>query len=166
VPLYEVVPPGDRDAVAAEVARQLAAFRRLMGRDPTHLDSRQHVHRREPALAVLAALAAELDVPVRHFSAEVRYCGDFYGQDADGSPLPGVVSVAELTRILAALPPGRTDLACHPGDAQDLDTMYRDERREECAVLCDASVREFLRTERIEIRSFCDLRRRCGEVAR
>src|SRR4051794_21157272 len=44
-PVYEVVDSDNPGAVAAEVGRQLAAFRSLVGRDPTHLDSHQHVHR-------------------------------------------------------------------------------------------------------------------------
>jgi chitin disaccharide deacetylase len=63
--------------VTAEVAWQLAMFRRLVGKAPTHIDSHQYVHRREPVRAVLIALARKLTVPLRHFSAAVRYCGDF-----------------------------------------------------------------------------------------
>src|SRR5258708_3414128 len=39
VPLYCVVDESDATAVAAEVARQLDAFRTLVGRTPSHLDS-------------------------------------------------------------------------------------------------------------------------------
>src|SRR6266566_7386787 len=53
VALYEVVPLADRAAVTEEVSRQLAAFRRLMGREPTHIDSHQHVHRDEPVHSVV-----------------------------------------------------------------------------------------------------------------
>ena len=42
--LYEVVSLQDAHAIAEEVSRQLAAFREIVGRDPTHLDSHQHVH--------------------------------------------------------------------------------------------------------------------------
>jgi chitin disaccharide deacetylase len=35
-------------------------FRRLVGKVPTHIDSHQHVHRREPVRAVLIALARKL----------------------------------------------------------------------------------------------------------
>ena len=45
VQAYEVVPHDDPAAVAREVARQLGEFRRLMQREPTHLDSHQHIHR-------------------------------------------------------------------------------------------------------------------------
>src|SRR5713101_9724313 len=47
--LYEVVQGDDADAVAKEVERQAEAFRRLMGKNPTHIDSHQHAHRQEPA---------------------------------------------------------------------------------------------------------------------
>src|SRR5688572_29103796 len=52
VPIYQVVPLVDADAVRTEIARQLEAFRHLMGHDPSHLDSHQHVHRREPVRSV------------------------------------------------------------------------------------------------------------------
>src|SRR4051812_48519364 len=39
--VYEVVPSGDAGAVRGELARQLAAFRALLGGEPTHLDSHQ-----------------------------------------------------------------------------------------------------------------------------
>src|SRR5262249_16709084 len=45
---YLVAVPDDARAVSDEVGRQLAAFRSLVGRDPTHLDSHQHVHREDP----------------------------------------------------------------------------------------------------------------------
>src|SRR5919112_5422834 len=80
VPVYEVAPADDAAAVAEEVAHQLAAFRRLVGRDPTHIDSHQHVHRWESARSVLVEVARELAVPLRDCSPKFRYCGDFYGQ--------------------------------------------------------------------------------------
>src|SRR6516165_4233132 len=71
---YEVVRGDDPQAVAEEIARQLAAFRLLVGRDPTHLDSHQHAHREEPFRSALIQLARELAIPVRHFSPDIRYC--------------------------------------------------------------------------------------------
>jgi len=138
--LYEVVPPGDPAAVAAEADRQLTAFRDLVGRDPTHLDSHQHVHRDEPARRVLSALARELGVPLRHFGP-VRYCGDFYGQTAKGQPYPEGITADALVRAIAGLPGGATELCCHPGYGDDLNSMYRGERAAEVAALCDPHVR-------------------------
>ncbi len=154
VALYEVVPLGDSAEVAAETARQLATFSRLVGKNPTHIDSHQHVHLREPARSVLLEIARERAIPLRHYSPEVRYCGEFYGQTATGVPLPGAISVERLIAILAGLPPGLTELGCHPGLENDLETKYGRERAEEVKVLCNPRVREAITAMGIELRSF------------
>ena len=84
VTLYEEVPLDDATVVADEVARQLASFRFFLGKDPTHIDSHQHVHREEPAQSVVTTIARELSIPLRHFNSSVSYCGNFYGQMAEG----------------------------------------------------------------------------------
>jgi predicted glycoside hydrolase/deacetylase ChbG (UPF0249 family) len=166
VPLYEVVPIHDMTAVTAEVSHQLATFRGLVGKDPTHLDSHQHMHRREPLRTVLRESARQLAIPLRHDSAAVGYCGDFYGQTAEGTPLPDAISVEGLINTLERLPPGFTELGCHPGEGNDLDTMYRTERAAEVKVLCDPRLRAAIVALRIELRSFLDLqkhsRRKCS----
>jgi len=154
VPLYEVVPTEDAQAVRGEAWRQLAEFRRLTGIDPTHIDSHQHVHRDEPTRSILIDLARRIEVPLRHCCSEVTYCGEFYGQTADGASLPGRVTTDALMRVLAALPPGVTELGCHPGIGEDLDTMYLKEREEEVKVLCDPRVRIALDDLRIDLGSF------------
>lgn len=154
VPVYEVVPLGDITAVGDEVSRQLAIFRCLVGRDPTHIDSHQHVHLREPVRSVLIEIARNLAVPLRHCSPEVRYCGEFYGQTAEGLPLPDVISINGLLEILSALPLELTELICHPGKVDDPETMYRSERAQEVKVLCDPRVRAAIEAMGIELRSF------------
>ncbi len=142
LPSYEVVPLDDEGRVADEVSGQLGDFRRLLGREPTHLDSHQHVHRREPVRSIMLGMAQQLGVPLRGHDRLVRYVGDFYGQTAEGLPLPGVISVERLIEILNTLPAGVTELGCHPGLGDDLgDSIYRRERAEEVKVLCDARVR-------------------------
>jgi predicted glycoside hydrolase/deacetylase ChbG (UPF0249 family) len=59
-----------------------------------------------------------------------------------------------LIDLLAALPPGITELGCHPGEANGLISMYRDERTEELKALCDPRVQATIVAERIELRSF------------
>src|SRR5207253_418881 len=113
-PLYEVVTIDDREAVADEVARQLEMFRRLMGREPTHLDSHQHVHRSEPVHSI-------------------------------------------MMETLKLLPEGITELGCHPGLADDLNSMYSTERMKEIEVLCDPRIRATIEDERIELCSFHSL---------
>jgi predicted glycoside hydrolase/deacetylase ChbG (UPF0249 family) len=158
VPVYEVVSLDSPEEVAAEVSRQLNSFRRLVGREPTHIDSHQHVHRSEPVRSLLLQVAGNLKVPVRHFSP-VRYCGDFYGQTGTGLPFPEGITAEWLIRILSALPTGVTELACHPAVEADGDSMYRTERVEELQTLCDPRIRGKLGAERIELCSYHDLDR-------
>src|SRR5687767_5782519 len=100
-PAYVVAPLDDAEAIRTEVAAQLEAFRQLVGRDPTHLDSHQHVHRDEPAHGALAAFAAALDVPLRHYDARVQYCGRFYGQEKYGEANDAAIGVDALIAVLA-----------------------------------------------------------------
>jgi predicted glycoside hydrolase/deacetylase ChbG (UPF0249 family) len=153
-PIREVVDLSDATAVETEARRQLEAFRRLMDRNPSHIDSHQHVHRRQPVRSVVCRLAAKLDVPLRHFSAAVRYCGEFYGQSAAGSPLEGALTPERLEEIIARLPAGVTELCCHPGVGGDVSGMYRNERTTEVEILCDPRVRGAVRHRGVELVSF------------
>jgi predicted glycoside hydrolase/deacetylase ChbG (UPF0249 family) len=156
-PLYEVVPPHDATAVTREIDRQLDAFRALVGRDPDHVDSHQHVHRREPVRSAAVALAGRLGVPLRHFGF-ASYCGDFYGQTTEGQPLPNAISAPSLVAMLASFTGGSVvELCCHPGHPEDLvrvDTMYRAERRLELDALCDPAVRRAIRRLGIQLCTF------------
>jgi len=155
--VYEVVPADDPAAVAAEVARQLDSFVRLLGRPPTHLDSHQHVHRSEPLRSAAQALAARLNIPLRHFAPAVRYRGDFYGQGGKGERLPQAITPDALARIITSLAPGVTELCCHPGDDATPPSAYCDERRVELATLCDPAIRSVLDEQAVELVSFLDL---------
>ncbi len=152
--LYEVVQEDDAEAVAKEVERQVEAFRRLVGKDLTHLDSHQHVHLGEPLRSVLIKLAAELGVPLRGCNPDVHYCDHFYGQTERGSPYPEGITVDRLISILKSFPPGFTELGCHPGMADGLNTMYKAEREQEVKVLCDPRVRNAIVAMGIELCSF------------
>jgi predicted glycoside hydrolase/deacetylase ChbG (UPF0249 family) len=154
--VYCVVPLDDAGAVAAEARRQLGLFRELAGRDPTHLDSHQHVHRGEPVRSAALALAAELGVPLRDFAPRISYCGGFYGQAARGEPWPEGISRAALLGLLHDLPPGVTELSCHPGLDDELTTMYCRERRLEVEVLCDAEVASAVRRLDIRLVSYAE----------
>jgi predicted glycoside hydrolase/deacetylase ChbG (UPF0249 family) len=154
---YERCPPQDEASVEAECRAQLEAFRLLLDRDPTHLDSHQHVHMSEPAAAVVDRLAAELGVPLR--ARRIRYEGGFYGQTGKGEPVPEAIEVENLVRILAALPPGWTELGCHPGLSMGGESSYAGEREEEVRTLCDPRVREAIAAAGIELRSFATVDR-------
>jgi predicted glycoside hydrolase/deacetylase ChbG (UPF0249 family) len=156
--VYEVVPiEGDPQAVEAELQSQLARFRELTGREPTHLDSHQHVHKWESATGVFRRLATQLGVPLRHQLGGVVYCGDLYGHDEHGFPIPEAITPAALMEIIEGLGPGVTELACHPGIGADTRSPYGREREQEVEVLCDPGIAEALRREGIALRSFADI---------
>lgn len=165
VSLYQRVNGADAVAVAAECRAQLEAFRDVVGRNPTHLDSHQHVHLHEPLRSIAVELAAELGVPLRHLSPEVSYCGGFYGQSGRGEPAPGQITEAALLGLLrecraaaaADARPPAVELACHPGFDAALDTMYRDERRLEVDALCSPGLREAIGEIGFELATFAGL---------
>jgi chitin disaccharide deacetylase len=161
VSLYTVVPLQNETAVRDEISRQLGEFDRLVGHVPSHLDSHQNVHLREPIRAILIELAQRLGVPLRHCSPGITYRGNFYGQTADGTRLPDAISGDGLIQILETLPAGCTELGCHPAAQCDLYTMYRQERLEELKVLCDPRVRAAVMARGVELRSFADVARGC-----
>jgi len=140
--------------VEAECRAQLDLFRSLLGRDPTHLDSHQHVHDSEPVATVAAALAAELDVPLR--GRGIRYEGGFYGQDGKGEPYHDSISPASLIRLIHGLAPGWTEIGCHPA-AGPVPSSYDRERSIELATLRDPSVRAAPSDLGIALRSFAEL---------
>ncbi len=152
--LYEVVILDSLKEVEKEVYRQLEIFHRLMGRKPTHLDSHQHIHMRENLRPLFSGIAQKLDITLRRCSHKVNYCGNFYGQLEDGSPWHDAISVAGLKRIISGLNEGITEMACHPGISDDLETMYKHERELEVVTLCDKSIREFIHYGNIELCSF------------
>jgi predicted glycoside hydrolase/deacetylase ChbG (UPF0249 family) len=156
-PRYQVVSADDPAAITRETTAQLEKFRELMGQDPTHVDSHQHIHREEPAHSVIASIADALGVPLRHFSSRVQYCGSFYGQTPKGLPCPEALSVESLIQILRVLPPGITELACHPALDADLDSMYASERPKEVETLGDPRVKEAIDKEGIRLCSFRDV---------
>lgn len=152
---YERCPPEDAAAVEAECRRQLAAFRELTGRDPTHLDSHQHTHMSEPVASVAASLATELGVPLR--ARGIRYEGGFYGQTGKGEPYPAGITPEHLVELIEALSLGWTEFGCHPGIGTDMQSSYASEREREVRALCDPRVKAALEREEIKLRSFAQL---------
>lgn len=147
----------DRDEVEAECRAQLERFRALLGRDPTHLDSHQHVHESEPVAGVAEALAAELGVPLRNRA--IPYEGGFYGQSGKGEPYPEGISPEALAALIRALAPGWTEIGCHPAAGPVPTSSYDAERQVELRTLCDASVREALNVTNVKLCNFAQVNR-------
>jgi predicted glycoside hydrolase/deacetylase ChbG (UPF0249 family) len=152
--LYEVVDVADADAVAVEIERQLDTFERLVGDRPTHLDSHQHIHRTEPVRTLLGERAAALGVPLRGVTPGIEYRGEFYGRDEHGMPIPGALDPERFVEVVRALPPGVTELGCHPGEVDPGDAAYGRERAEELATLCDPRVRAAIVEAGVVLSSF------------
>jgi predicted glycoside hydrolase/deacetylase ChbG (UPF0249 family) len=152
---YARCAPDDPAAVEAECRAQLDAFRELCGRAPTHLDSHQHTHMSEPVASVAARLAAELEVPLR--DQGIRYEGGFYGQSGKGEPYPEGIEPEHLVELIEALPPGGTELGCHPGRGADTGSPYEAERERELHALCDPRVAAAVERAGVELRSFAAL---------
>jgi predicted glycoside hydrolase/deacetylase ChbG (UPF0249 family) len=162
--------PDDRLAAAApaevlaEARAQLARFRELCGRLPTHLDSHHHAHRLPVALAALIEIAVEHGLPVRAASPAVAaelnrrgvattdgFVDEFYGADANA---------ATLRRVLESLPAGVTELMCHPGWVDPelaAASTYAREREREIEVLTAEEPKRWLRELGITLAHFGDL---------
>jgi predicted glycoside hydrolase/deacetylase ChbG (UPF0249 family) len=153
-PLYTVVPLDDKSAVKRELSQQLDMVRCLMGREPSHINSHQHVHMREPVRSVALQICERLGVPLRNLCPRIHYFMEFYGQTNEGLPLPTHISLKRLIESLSTLPNGFTVLICHPGDVDDLKTMYQMERAKELKILCDPRLKVAIRTLGIKLCSF------------
>ncbi|HXQ88388.1 MAG TPA: ChbG/HpnK family deacetylase [Solirubrobacterales bacterium] len=131
-----------------DLRRQLDLFREMTGRDPTHLDSHKHVHETEPAIGVAAeALADDLRVPLRNRG--IRYERRFYGRDA--------ISPAHLRALIEALPPGWTEIGCHPAAGPVPVSSYDTERQIELATLRDPGVKSLLNVSDVQLCSFAQV---------
>jgi predicted glycoside hydrolase/deacetylase ChbG (UPF0249 family) len=159
IALYERVDRRNGDAVESEIQQQLDRCCELLGRTPTHLDSHQHVHWTEPTRSILTDLAMRLRVPLRHLDPAIRHCGDFYGQTAQGEPLHDRVSAGALTALLDRLPDGVTEVACHPGYGEGLQSMYVAERTLELRALCASEVRQAVTGRDLRLISFGEVER-------
>ena len=153
---YEVAPLDDREAIRRAVQRQLDRFRELVDREPTHLDSHQHVHVEGEPRRVLRRLAGRLGVPLRHVTPGVRHVGSFYGRGPEDEPLPAGITVEALLELVEEIEPGVTEIGCHPGEGGDPDEPYDAERVVELRALCDPRVRAAIERAGIALRSFAD----------
>jgi predicted glycoside hydrolase/deacetylase ChbG (UPF0249 family) len=142
----------------SEIRRQHDVFQRIMGRNPTHLDSHQHVHRVKGVRDIFFEAAAEWGLHLRD-AAPVTYKGGFYAQWEYGVGNPDKVSLEALERILRnEIPEGVFEMCVHPGYVDpDFSSVYHDEREWELRTLCDPRVREILQEEGIQLIGYRDL---------
>lgn len=152
-----VVPLDTPSAVRDEIYAQLDTFRELTQRNPTHLDSHQHTHQRPFIKALMLEMAAQMGIVLRGTDNRVRFWGAFFGQDEYLRPRVENISVANFITLLNNLQPGVTELSCHPGLDDQLDSDYRAERLLEVQTLCDPRVRRVIEDLGIQLTSFLSL---------
>ncbi len=151
--------------VLAEVEHQVELFHRLVGSVPTHLDSHHHSHRRPVVLEALIQVAKRLGIPVRNASPRVAEVLNGVGVPTtdhfEDRFYDDGVSVAALLEILSGLPPGVTELMCHPGRSDDAlrsESAYADLRERELEVLSSPAVRAAIDEQGIQLGSFRSLK--------
>ena len=152
--VYERAALDDVAALTREVDSQIARFEDLVGSLPTHIDSHQHAHRKDPLKSILVRKCKTLGIPLRHFTAGVRYMGDFYGQDEKGTSYKERVSPEFLVTLFSRIREGTTELCCHPAAEVDFSGTYAEDRLRELEALCDPAVKAELHERGIMLSSF------------
>ena len=128
--------------------QQLDLFQQMTERNPTHVDSHKHVHETDEAFGAAAeALAAELEVPLRNRG--IRYERRFYGRNA--------ISPEHLTQLIKALPPGWTEIGCHPAAGPVPSSSYDAERQIELGTLRDPGVKNLLNVTSVRLCSYAQV---------
>lgn len=152
-----VVDLSDVEAARRELNDQFKRFVESLGRLPTHLDAHHNVHRLPSLSPVFVEFTTERDVLLREHSP-VRYFSGFYGR-WDGESHPEHISPRQLMRMLETeIRPGFTELACHPGYAEDFGSEYAREREVELRSLCSEEVRQRVADLEIELMSYREVR--------
>ena len=154
----------DLAVVQQQIDRQLAAFVRLVGAPPDHIDSHHHVHRLFNVARLFLAAGRRYNVPVRGFS-EVVYVGRFYGQPEFGKTDLSKISVETLVGMLRVLKPGFSEISCHPGHLESRpDAVYNRERPVELQTLTDERVKATITEEGIRLVNYRDYARMTREA--
>jgi predicted glycoside hydrolase/deacetylase ChbG (UPF0249 family) len=150
--------------VDRETRAQIARIQQLMGRPPTHLDSHQHIHTWPVVRDIVACIAAELRLAVRSVDDEQRaylrergiatpdhFLNDFFA--------PGSMTLDGLLAVLRSLPPGVTELMCHPGFDDDAlaDSTFRKQREDEVGFLTSPQAIQTIADGGIELVTYAAL---------
>jgi predicted glycoside hydrolase/deacetylase ChbG (UPF0249 family) len=144
----------------AQIAKFLSTGLRL-----THLDSHHHAHSYPELLDIVVSLARQLNTPLRQTSAAVKqkiisagvttadnFSLGFYEQGATRE---------NLQQIILSHGDGVLEIMCHPAQGEKLIyeiSNYNSCREKELAILTTPEMKDFLRTNAVELISFADLR--------
>ena len=154
----------DPAEVLAEARAQLARFRELLGRDPTHFDGHHHCHRVPSVFAAVVALAKEIWRPVRGLDPAMRellrregiasadsFIEDFCDEKA---------TLETLRAILEDLPGGTSEIMCHPARVDEelrTTSSYPLPPEGELEILTSEAAKQAVRATGAELVSFAAL---------
>ena len=149
------------DEARIELGSQIDAFRKIMGRFPTHLDTHHHVGRHDPILDLVLDFARALKVPVRSQDATVRTAARRLGLRTpdhfmgEFGPEP-YWSRERTLEHLAALPADLSEFMTHPGYFDDdlAYSRYGRQRKTELAGLTDPDVRRAVESHGVRLAHF------------
>ena len=149
------------DEARIELGSQIDAFRKIMGRFPTHLDTHHHVGRHDPILDLVLDFARALKVPVRSQDAAVRTAARRLGLRTpdhfmgESGPEP-YWSRERTLEHLAGLPTGLSEFMTHPGYFDDdlAYSRYGRQRETELAGLTDPECRRAVERHGIQLAHF------------
>jgi predicted glycoside hydrolase/deacetylase ChbG (UPF0249 family) len=149
------VDPDDRAQIARAFAAQLERFRRLIGAEPTHVDSHHHSHAQQDRISLFSELVAPLGVPLRH-AGRVRYLGGYWGQSARGATDLSQISRESLLELISSeVADGLNEIGCHPARLTgDFASSYLEERATELETLTAPGLREQIEALGVELVSF------------
>jgi chitin disaccharide deacetylase len=149
--------PHHAERVPAELERQFARFRELVGTAPTHADSHHDVHYDPRVLPHVLAWCGPVGVPVRGHST-ARHFSKFYGQWGGETHLEQIGVESLLRMFDSEIREGVTELNCHPGYVEaGFPSSYASEREEELRTLCDPRVRRAIGEKQIRLIGFREL---------
>jgi predicted glycoside hydrolase/deacetylase ChbG (UPF0249 family) len=157
----EVGARADKDEARIELGTQIDAFRRLIGRFPTHLDTHHHVGQHPPILDLVLEFARAIKAAVRSQDARVRAAArrlklrtpdHFVGEAGPEACWTAERVLAEL----GSLPGGVTEFMTHPGryDESLSYSRYGEQREAEMAGLTDPRARALIEREGIRLAHF------------
>ena len=159
--------------VRNEWQAQIEAFI-ATGRRPDHLDSHHHSSYLNPGLfTAMLELAQKYDLPIRlpskpgGSSPEIEALVHILGHHPVRFPLSCItafydkgVSIANLSRIISAIPEGVSELMCHPGYA-DSELMegssYATVRETELRILTSKAIKACIEESGVSLARFSDL---------
>jgi predicted glycoside hydrolase/deacetylase ChbG (UPF0249 family) len=174
IPVYE--------EIAAQIRKILAA-----GICPSHIDTHKHTHLLPPVLSALVRAAREFGIPwvrrpfdfgidrtarvtKRFVSLGMRAMRPRFAEALAelhttdhfaGFQITGVLNDGSLANILERLPPGLTEMMCHPGklgaDLQKAATRLKESRAIELAALISPETRLVIERRGIELVSYRQL---------